>query len=119
MVDLSEGNSPSLEPTLQIQVERTPQGHFVKGQSGNPAGRPICARLTGRCWPAITPGREKTFEARFEHLAQHYCDGRELDTANASPAELLAAYVANVALPPTLPSPASGEGRVGIGGALG
>ena len=24
------------ESNLQIQVERTPEGHFVKGQSGNP-----------------------------------------------------------------------------------
>ena len=44
-------------------------------------------------------GAEETFEARLGHLAQHYRDGRELDTANASPAELLAAYVANVAVP--------------------
>jgi hypothetical protein len=28
------------ESDLQIQVERTAQGHFVKGQSGNPAGKP-------------------------------------------------------------------------------
>ena len=28
------------ESNLQIQVERTPEGHFVKGQSGNPAGKP-------------------------------------------------------------------------------
>jgi hypothetical protein len=39
-------------------------------------------------------GAEETFEARLWHLVQHYCDGRELDTTNASPAELLAAYVA-------------------------
>ena len=44
-------------------------------------------------------GAEATFEARLWRLAQHYRDGRELDTANASPAELLAAYVANVAVP--------------------
>ena len=40
MVDLAEGNSLMPESDLQIQVERTPQGHFVKGQSGNPAGKP-------------------------------------------------------------------------------
>jgi len=38
-------------------------------------------------------GAEETFEARLWHLVQHYRDGRELDTANASPAELLAACV--------------------------
>src|SRR5215472_7806231 len=40
MVDLNEGDSPIPESDLQIQVERTAQGHFVKGQSGNPAGKP-------------------------------------------------------------------------------
>ena len=49
-------------------------------------------------------GAEETFEARLWHLAQHYRDGRELDTTNASPAELLAAYVAGP------PSPQAGEG---------
>jgi hypothetical protein len=42
-------------------------------------------------------GAEETFEARLWHLVQHYRDGRALDTANTSPAELLAAYVANAA----------------------
>src|SRR5208337_5525029 len=32
------------ETHVQYQVERTPEGHFVKGQSGNPAGKP-----PGRC----------------------------------------------------------------------
>jgi hypothetical protein len=50
---------------------------------------------------------EETFEARLWHLVQHYRDGRELDTANASPAELLAAYVAR---PPPFPPPQAGEG---------
>jgi len=28
------------ESDLHFQVERTPAGHFVRGQSGNPAGKP-------------------------------------------------------------------------------
>ena len=44
MVDLTEGNSPMPESNLQIQVERTPEGHFAKGQSGNPAGKPLGCR---------------------------------------------------------------------------
>jgi hypothetical protein len=64
-------------------------------------------------------GAEETFEARLWHLVQHYRDGRELDTLNASPAELLAVYVANAALPPPFPLPQAGEGRVGVGGAVG
>jgi hypothetical protein len=52
-------------------------------------------------------GAEETFEARLWHLVQHYRDGRELDTANASPAELLAAYVAR---PPPNPPPQVEEG---------
>ena len=31
MVDLIRGNSPMPESDLQIQVERTPEGHFVEG----------------------------------------------------------------------------------------
>jgi hypothetical protein len=61
-------------------------------------------------------GAEGTFEARLWHLVQHYRDGRELDTANASPAELLAAYVAS---PLSNPPPHAGEGREGVGGAVG
>jgi hypothetical protein len=38
-------------------------------------------------------GAEETFEARLWHLVQHFRDGHELDTAGASPAELLAACV--------------------------
>jgi hypothetical protein len=52
-------------------------------------------------------GTEETFEARLWHLVQHCRDGRELDTANASPAELLAASVSG---PPPLPPPQAGEG---------
>src|SRR5215831_21121753 len=44
MVDLIKGNSPMPESNLQIQVERTPEGHFAKGQSGNPAGKPLGCR---------------------------------------------------------------------------
>ena len=59
-------------------------------------------------------GAEETFEARLWHLAQHYRDGRELDTTNASPAELLAAYVAGAALPrPFLPPHPQANDRPG------
>ena len=49
-------------------------------------------------------GTEESFEAQLWRLVQHYRDGHEPDTANASPAELLAAYVAGP------PSPARGPG---------
>jgi hypothetical protein len=39
MVDLAKENSPAPDNLLQKQVARTAEGHFVKGQSGNPAGR--------------------------------------------------------------------------------
>ena len=42
-------------------------------------------------------GAEAAFEARLSHLARQYRDGRELDPANASLAELLAVYVAEAA----------------------
>jgi len=44
MVELERQNSPAPDNLLQKQVERTPEGHFVKGQSGNPAGRGVGCR---------------------------------------------------------------------------
>lgn len=55
-------------------------------------------------------GAEEVFEARLSHLVRQYCDGREPDPANASPAELLAAYVASAGLPPPFPPPQAAEG---------
>jgi hypothetical protein len=40
MVEFIKENSPAPESDLQIQADRTPEGWFVKGQSGNPAGKP-------------------------------------------------------------------------------
>ncbi len=42
-------------------------------------------------------GAEETFEARLWHLVRQCLAGRELDPANASPAELLAARLAGAA----------------------
>ena len=42
-------------------------------------------------------GVEEVFEAQLRHLVRQYHDGRELDPANASPAELLAAFAAQAA----------------------
>ena len=64
-------------------------------------------------------GAEETFEARLWHLAQHYRDGRELDTTNASPAELLAAYVAEAGKFPALSPLQAGENQEAEGGVLG
>ena len=44
------------------------------------------------------PGAEETFEVRLKRLMQQFPEGRELDRANVSPAELLAASVAGAAL---------------------
>jgi hypothetical protein len=44
MVELERENSLVPDNLLQKQVERTPEGHFVKGQSGNPAGRGVGCR---------------------------------------------------------------------------
>ena len=57
-------------------------------------------------------GAEETFEARLRRLVWGYREGCELDQLNPSPAELLAAYVAEAAMPP-LPHPLSGEGYGG------
>jgi hypothetical protein len=53
-------------------------------------------------------GAEEMFETRLWHVVRQYRDGREPDPANASPAELLAAYAAE-----------AGNGGTGGGQALG
>jgi hypothetical protein len=55
-------------------------------------------------------GAEGVFEARLWYLVRQYRDGRELDPASASPAELLAARVASAAMPTPNPPPQAGEG---------
>jgi len=60
------------------------------------------------------PGAEETFEVRLKRLMQQFPEGRELDRANVSPAELLAAYVAGAALPrPFLPPHPQANDRPG------
>ena len=44
-------------------------------------------------------GAEETFETQLKRLVQQFPEGRELDRVNASPAELLAACVANATNP--------------------
>jgi len=45
------------ESRVQYQVERTPEGHFVKGQSGNPAGKPPgCCSHTSRTAEILLDG---------------------------------------------------------------
>ena len=53
-------------------------------------------------------GAEDMFETRLWHVLRQYRDGREPDPANASPAELLAAYAAE-----------AGNGGTALGQALG
>ena len=70
MVDLTEGNSLMPESNLQIQVERTPQGHFVKGQSGNPAGKPPgCRNHASRTAEALLDGEAEALTRKVMTLA--------------------------------------------------
>jgi hypothetical protein len=60
------------------------------------------------------PWAEETFEVRLKRLMQQFPEGRELDRANVSPAELLAVYVARAALPrPLLPPHPQANDRPG------
>jgi hypothetical protein len=52
-------------------------------------------------------GVEEAFAARINGMVRQYQDGREVDPANASPAELLGACLAG---PPPFPPPRAGEG---------
>jgi hypothetical protein len=70
MVDLINGNSATPESDLQIQVERTPQGHFVKGQSGNPAGKPPgCRNQATRIAEALLDGQVEALTRKAMALA--------------------------------------------------
>jgi len=56
-IDLMKEILLCLKSDLQIQVERTAQGHFVKGQSGNPAGKPPgCRNQATRIAEALLDG---------------------------------------------------------------
>ena len=58
------------ESNLQIQVERTPQGHFVKGQSGNPAGKPPgCRNHASRTAEALLDGEAEALTRKVMTLA--------------------------------------------------
>jgi hypothetical protein len=64
-------------------------------------------------------GAEDMFETRLWHVVRQYRDGREPDPANASPAELLAAYAAEAGELPPFSPPRPGESRGGEDGVLG
>jgi hypothetical protein len=62
-------------------------------------------------------GVEHMFETRLWHVVRQHRDGRELDPATASPAELLAAYAAEARkFPPHAPA---GEREGGVAEGLG
>jgi|SRR5271165_2804994 len=70
MVDLIEENSPTPESTQQIQVERNPQGQFVKGQSGNPAGKPPgCRNRASRTAEALLDNEAEVLTRKVMEFA--------------------------------------------------
>jgi hypothetical protein len=70
MIDLTEENSPRPESTLQIQVERNSQGHFAKGQSGNPAGKPPgCRNHASRTAETLLDGEAEALTRKIVTLA--------------------------------------------------
>jgi len=95
-VDLIEENSPPPESDLQIQVERTPQGRFVKGQSGNPAGKPLgCRNHVARIVDTLFEGgveeltrRVMEFAFDGDPTAMRLCFERIVAPRRARPVEL-------------------------------
>jgi hypothetical protein len=70
MVDLTKENSPTPDNFLQKQVERTPEGHFVKGESGNPAGRAVgCRNQATRIAEALLDGDVEALTRKAVSLA--------------------------------------------------
>ena len=70
MVDLAKENSPTPDDFLQKHVERTPHGHFVKGQSGNPAGRAAgCPNKATRIAEALLDGDVEALTRKAVSLA--------------------------------------------------
>ena len=58
------------ESNLQIQVERTLEGHFVKGQSGNPAGKPLgCRNRASRAAETLLDAEAETLTRRVMEFA--------------------------------------------------
>jgi len=63
-------------------------------------------------------GAEDMFETRLWHVVRQYRDGRELDPATASPAELLAAYAAEAGEFPPRSPPQAGKNQEAEGGVV-
>lgn len=58
------------ESDVQIQVERTPAGRFVKGQSGNSAGKPAgCRNHASRLAEALLDGEVEALTRKAVALA--------------------------------------------------
>jgi hypothetical protein len=58
------------ESTLQNQVGRTAEGHFAKGQSGNPAGKPPgCRNHATRTAEALLDGEAEALTRKAVTLA--------------------------------------------------
>ena len=69
-VDLVQENSPKPDNLLQKQVERTPEGRFVKGQSGNAAGRVAgCRNKATRIAEALLDGDVEALNRKAVSLA--------------------------------------------------
>ena len=64
-------------------------------------------------------GAEDMFETRLWHVVRQYRNGRELDPATASPAELLAACIAEAGKFPPPSALQAGENQEAEGGVLG
>jgi hypothetical protein len=64
------GDRPMPDSILQNQVGRTAEGYFVKGQSGNPAGRPPgCRNHATRTAEALLDGEAEALTRKAVSLA--------------------------------------------------
>src|SRR5436190_10213750 len=101
----TQGNLLMPDSFLQNQAERTAQGHFIKGQSGNPSGRPSgCRNHATRTAEILLDGEAEALTRKAvtlaldgDALALRLCLDRVIAPRRDRPASFALPPIADVA----------------------